>query len=281
MDVRVGCEFVYESTYPTPMVFLIRPRDHDLHHLVEESWEVRPDLPVHTYVDGFGNHAWRLTAPAGAFRLRYDAIAAVDPAPDPVLVNLPGTPVSELPDDVLAYTLPSRYCQSDLFADDAWALFGTAPDGWSRVQAICDWVHANITYGAGSVSTTSSYEAYQQRRGVCRDFAHIAVSFCRALNIPARYVCGYLPDIGVPFNPIPMDFHAWFEAYLGGAWRTFDARHNQPRIGRVVIARGRDAVDTALTTIYGAARLVSMQVWADEVNQLTPAQPFQSTEVSS
>ncbi len=201
-------------------------------------------------------------------QIRYDAIAEVPPAPDPALAELPGTLVDDLPDDVLMYTLPSRHCQSDLVIDEAWRLFGDVPDGSARVQAICDWVHQNIEYGYGnSTSTTSGYEAYQQRRGVCRDFAHIAVMFCRAMNIPARYVCGYLPDIDVPYNPIPMDFHAWFEAYVAGAWRTFDARHNTPRIGRVLIARGRDAVDTAILTSYGPSKLTGFTVWADEVDE--------------
>jgi transglutaminase-like putative cysteine protease len=187
-----------------------------------------------------------------------------------------------LPDDVLIYTLPSRHCQSDHVIADAWQMFGQAPDGWARVQAVCDWVHQHISYGYGnSTSTTSGYDAYLQRRGVCRDFAHIAVMFCRALNIPARYACGYLPDIAVPYNPIPMDFHAWFEAYVGGAWRTFDARHNTPRIGRVLIAHGRDAVDTALLTSYGSSRLTGFQVWSDEVADGTLLQaPLQSAGVS-
>jgi len=214
-------------------------------------------------------------------QIRYDAIAEVPDSPDPVLADLPGTLIDAAPDDALIYTLPSRHCQSDLIIDDAWRLFSDAPDGWARVQAICDWTHQNIEYGYGnSTSTTSGYDAYQQRRGVCRDFAHIGVMFCRAMNIPARYVCGYLPDIGVPYDPNPMDFHAWFEAYVGGAWRTFDARHNRPRIGRVLIARGRDAVDTAILTSYGPSTLTAMSVWAAQVDDTTtlndpPPQPQQ------
>jgi transglutaminase-like putative cysteine protease len=180
--------------------------------------------------------------------------------------------VELLPYDVLPYTLPSRYCDSDLLIDDAWHMFGATSPGWARVQAVCDWVHREITYGAGSTAHTTGYQAYQQRRGVCRDFAHIAISLCRALNIPARYVCGYLPDIGVPPDPTPMDFHAWFEAYLDGAWYTFDARHNRPRIGRVVIGRGRDAIDLALVTSYGPAELTSILVWADGVDPSDLAQ---------
>ncbi len=265
MRVRVGCEFFYELPAPTPMLFIVRPRQCDLHRLLDESRTIAPEVPLHDFVDVFGNCVWRLKAPVGQLRLRYDAVAEVPPTPDPLCAHLPATAIEELPDDTLVYTLPSRYCPSDLIADDAARLFGDTLDGGVRVQAICDWTHANINYHAGSTSATSGYEAYQQRQGVCRDFAHIGILFCRALNIPARYVCGYLPDIGVPPDPTPMDFHAWFEAYVGGAWRTFDARHNVPRIGRVVVARGRDAVDAALTTSYGISQLIRMTVWADEV----------------
>lgn len=270
MRLRIGFEFVIESPAPTPTAAIVRPRDRDWHTLLDERRSFSPELPVHTYDDGFGNQVWRWTAPAGTLRVRYDAIAEVPRTPDEQYAHLPGTLVDDLPDDVLIYTLPSRHCPSDLVIGDAWQMFGAVPDGGARVQAICDWAHQNIAYGYGnSTSTTSGYEAYQQRRGVCRDFAHIAVMFCRALNIPARYVCGYLPDIDVPYNPTPMDFHAWFEAYLDGAWRTFDARHNTPRIGRVLIARGRDAVDTAILTSYGASQLAGFTVWADEVDDAT------------
>jgi transglutaminase-like putative cysteine protease len=264
--VRVGCEAVYESPEPAPSQFLVRPRERDAHLLLEEATTTEPFTPILVWTDPFGNTLWRLTALAGPFRIRYDALVEVLSIPDPVLPDLPVVPVGELPDDVLPYLLPSRHCPSDLLAEDAWRLFGNTPEGWTRVQAVCDWMHANITYETGSVATTSADEVYRQRRGVCRDFAHLAVTFCRAVNVPARYVCGYLPDVGVPPDPRPMDFHAWFEAHLGGAWRTFDARHNVPRIGRVAIARGRDAVDAAWATVYGASRLVRLQVWADEVS---------------
>jgi transglutaminase-like putative cysteine protease len=273
MRVRVGCEFIYELAVPTPMLFLVRPRELGLHRLLAETRTIEPAISTHDFVDAFGNHLWRLSAPAGPLRLRYDALAEVPPAPDPLCAHLPPTPVGELPDDTLVYTLPSRYCPSDLIADDAVRLFATTPDGGARVQAICDWAHANIVYQTGSTSATSGYEAYQQRQGVCRDFAHIGILFCRALNIPARYVCGYLPDIAVPFDPTPMDFHAWFEAYVDGAWRTFDARHNFPRIGRVVVARGRDAVDAAFTTSYGLSQLTRMEVWAEEVAESVRLDP--------
>jgi transglutaminase-like putative cysteine protease len=282
MRIRIGCEFVIESALATPTTCIVRPRERAQHLLLDERREVWPQIPVHEFLDGFGNRVWRWTAPAGTLRVRYDALAEVSGKPDPVLPELGGTLVEDLPDEVLTYTLPSRHCPSDLVIADAWRMFGEVPDGWARVQAICDWAHQNIEYGYGnSTPSTSGYEAYQQRRGVCRDFAHIAVMFCRALNIPARYVCGYLPDIAVPYNPIPMDFHAWFEAYIGGAWRTFDARHNEPRIGRILIAQGRDAVDTALLTSYGASRLSGFTVWADEVQPDTTLDtPLQMLEVA-
>jgi transglutaminase-like putative cysteine protease len=281
MLVRVGCELTLESAAPTPTAGIVRPRDRDWHVLLDERRSVSPAIAVHAYTDRFGNQAWRWTAPQGVMRLRYDAIVEVPAAPDPVPSGLAGTLIDALPDDVLVYTLPSRHCQSDLVIGDAWRLFSGVPDGYARVQAICDWTHQNIEYGYGnSTSTTSGYEAYQQRRGVCRDFAHIAVMFCRAMNIPARYACGYLPDIGVPYNPTPMDFHAWFEAYIGGAWWTFDARHNTPRIGRVLIARGRDAVDTAILTSYGPSALTGFTVWADQVDEaVTLDDPLQQLEV--
>jgi len=266
MQIRVGFELTLESSAPTPNAAVVQARQQsNVHRLCSEQWTITPEIPLHSYIDSFGNSVWRWTAPVGTMRLRYDAIAQIAPTPDPVLADLPGTPVDQLPDEALIYTLPSRYCPSDLVIGEAWQLFGDAPDGWARVQAICDWAHSNIVYGYGnSHASTSGYEAYRDRRGVCRDFAHIGVMFCRALNIPARYVYGYLPDIGVPFDPTPMDFHAWFEAYLDGAWRTFDARHNRPRIGRVVIAHGRDAVDTAILTSYGDSRLTGFTVWAAE-----------------
>jgi transglutaminase-like putative cysteine protease len=225
---------------------------------------VAPEVAIRLFFDAFGNHAWRWTAEPGEMRIAYHALVEILESSDPQLTELPGTPIDELPDELLSYTLPSRYCPSDLVLDDAWRLFGAAPEGWARVQAVCDWIHASVAYGGQSSSSTTAYDSYLERAGVCRDFAHLGVMFCRALNVPARYVCGYLPDIGVAPDPAPMDFHAWFEAYLGGEWRTFDARHNVPRIGRVVIARGRDAVDTAFLTTYGDSRLTSIRVWAEE-----------------
>lgn len=245
---------------------IVRPRTESRYHkLVSEHRETEPAGALHTYTDTFGNEVWRTVVSPGSLRLFCDAVAEVPATPDPVLPDLPKTPVAELPDEVMVYTLPSRYCQLEFFIADAWEMFGHIEGGWAQVQAICNWLHANIRYQAGSTPATSAFEAYRERRGVCRDFAHLGIVFCRALNIPARYVSGFLPDINVPPDPVPMDFHAWFEAYLDGAWRTFDARHNRPRTGRVLIAYGRDAVDAAFSTSYGAARLSRMKVWADEV----------------
>lgn len=267
MRVRAGCELIYESSFETPLLIVIRPREGHAHRTLHERSSATPDVPVREYVDAFGNNVWRLMAPIGPLTLTYDTLVEVPPTPDPVHLSLPKTLVEDLPDEMLMYTLPSRHCQSDLFIDDAFRMFSHITTGWEQVQAVCDWLHQNIAYAKGSTSNTSSYEAYQARRGVCRDFAHLGVSFCRALNIPARYVCGYLPDINVEPDPAPMDFHAWFEVFLDGAWRTFDARHNRRRTGRVIIACGRDAVDVAFSTAFGNAQLLSLKVWADEADE--------------
>ncbi|MBA3946196.1 MAG: transglutaminase family protein [Herpetosiphonaceae bacterium] len=267
LRVRVGCDFIYESEFPSPMMVIVRPKEWPGHQMIDEVRTVEPEIPLHEYVDSFGNHVWRFVAPVGTLHLRYDALVEVPTTGDPHLPGLPKMPIEALPDDVVAYTLPSRYCQSDMFNDDAWRLFGGIQGGWEQVQAVCDWIHTNIRYGKGSTSTTSSWDVYQAGVGVCRDFAHMGVTFCRALNIPARYVCGYLPDIHVEPDPTPMDFHAWFEVFLDGAWRSFDARHNRHRTGRTLIASGRDAVDVALATIYGSTKLANMTVWADLVDR--------------
>jgi transglutaminase-like putative cysteine protease len=215
--------------------------------------------------------------PAGEQVFRYDALVEVPGEPDPVVPDAVQMPVEELPDDVLHYTLPSRFCLSDELSDTAWQLFGATEPGWKRVQAICDWVHTNIRFQYGtSHSMTTALDIYKQGVGVCRDLTHLAVTFCRALNIPTRYVFGYLPDIGVPPPDAPMDFCAWMEVYLAGRWWTFDPRNNMPRIGRVLIGRGRDALDVAMVTTYGSPRLQSMIVWADEV----PAQSVGATTLA-
>jgi transglutaminase-like putative cysteine protease len=265
--IRVGCEFDYQSEFPVPMLMLVRAHPDGEHETVYESRWTEPEVPVHEYLDSFENRCWRFTAPVGRFRVRYDALVSISGAPDRVLPDAPLVPVEDLPDSTLVFTLPSRYIQSDLLIQTAWDLFGSTPPTWQRVQAVCDWVHTNIRYETGSSDpTVTAMDVLERRVGVCRDFALLATALCRALNIPARYTFGYLPDIAVEPPDVPMDFHAWFEAYLGDRWHTFDARHNVPRIGRVVIGHGRDAVDVALTTQYGLTRLNAMTVWSDQVD---------------
>ncbi len=274
VQIRVGCEFTYDTDSPVPMLMLVRPWSDGEHHIVYESRWLRPEVPLREYVDGFGNTCWRFTAPGGPITIRYDAVVEIGGEPDPIFAAAQQVPVQDLPDDTLVFTLPSRYIQSDLLLDIAWELFGQTAPGWPRVQAICDWVHENVRFEMGSTTpTTTAWEIYEQRVGVCRDFALLSVAFCRALNIPARYTFGYLPDIAVEPPHGLMDFHTWFEAFLGDRWYTFDARHNVRRIGRVVIGRGRDAVDVALTTSYGAARLEKMIVWSDQITADNPGEP--------
>ena len=274
MRVRVGCEFDYESDFPVPMLMLVRARPDGEHDVVYESRWTEPEIPIREYFDSFGNLCWRFVAPGGPITLRYDAVVEVSGEPDLVHPEAQLTPVEELPDDTLVFTLPSRYVQSDLLIDTAWQLFGDTPPTWARVQAVCDWVHTNVRYQMGaSAPDVTALDVYERRVGVCRDFALISVASCRPLTIPPRYTFGYLPDTAVEPPDVAMDFHAWFEAFLGGRWYTFDARHNIPRIGRVVIGRGRDAVDVALSTSYGVTRLNKMTVWADEVTADNPGGP--------
>ena len=265
--LRVGCEFRLDSDGPVPLVMLVRARPDGAHRTMYESRWTKPEVPLREYVDGFGNFCWRLSAPGHPFTLRYDAVVETDREPDPVESAVALTPVQDLPDDTLVFTLPSRFVQSDLLMDQAWELFGQTEPTWARVQAICDWVHSNVTYEAGSSGPrTTALDIFHGRKGVCRDVALLPVAFCRALNIPARYTFGYLPDIAVEPDETPMDFHAWFEAFLGGRWYTFDARHNRPRIGRVIVGYGRDVADVALSTSYGNTQLNALTVWADEVH---------------
>jgi transglutaminase-like putative cysteine protease len=273
MQIRVGYEIVYECVQPTPMVLMLHvhhSRAPDLavpDHLITE-----PVVPVHAYRDAFGNWCSRIVAPAG--RLRISSTAVVNDAglPDPVVSSALEHPVQDLPDDTLAYLLGSRYCETDRLSEAAWRLFHTAPPGWARVQAICDFVHSHITFDYMSARPTkTAWEVFNEKRGVCRDFAHLAVAMCRAMNIPARYCTGYLSDINVPPPHGPMDFAGWFEAYLGGAWHTFDPRNNKPLWGRVLIARGRDAVDVPISNTFGPNTLVSFKVWTDEIQGMEAA----------
>jgi transglutaminase-like putative cysteine protease len=262
--LRVGCEFSYDVSAPTPVTVQVRPRSDSSHQLVSETWSTTPPLPVDEYTDIYGNPVKRFVMPPGRLVMRYDAICAVPDEADHDPTAVAQDPVEQIPGELLHFTLPSRYCLSDELMGMAWELFGQTPPGAARVQAICDWVHDNIQfkYGTSNPLTTAA-DVVRDRIGVCRDLTHVAISFCRAMNIPARYVFGYLPDIYVPFNPDPMDFAAWMEVWLGGRWWTFDPRNNERRVGRVLIGRGRDALDVAMLTTFGPAAFRSMTVWAD------------------
>ena len=265
--VRVGCHIVYETPAPTAILLVLKPR-HDEHQTVlQQALTFTPHLPFYHFEDAHGNLTDRAVLQPGQNIIHHDALVSVTSMADnPEPTGLP-VPVYQLPPETLRYTLPSRYCDSDKLLNFAWTNFGWYQNGYNRVQAICDWVHNNIEYrfGAGS-SVISASEVLNQRFGVCRDFAHLAIALCRAFNIPARYVTGHLPDIG-RFDPgTPMDFHAYFEVYLGHHWSTFDARFNVPRIGRVKVAQGLDAVDGAFSTIYGEVQFKWFEVWAYQVN---------------
>jgi transglutaminase-like putative cysteine protease len=266
MQVRVGCQFIHSLEAPAHAVLQVEPRIDGSFSLVSEQWEAEPDIPSRRYVDGFGNLCRRLIIPAGRSVLRYDALVETDRVADPANDSARQLAASELPNEVLQFTLPSRLCPSDEIADEAWKLFGDEAPGWGRVQTISDWVHNEITFGYGSSQPgTTAADVLKSRKGVCRDFAHLFVACCRAVGVPARYAFGYLPDIDVPLPHDPMDFCAWAEVYLEDRWWTFDPRNNEPRLGRVLIGRGRDAIDVAMVTSFGAAFLEEMTVWADEV----------------
>jgi transglutaminase-like putative cysteine protease len=223
------------------------------------------NVPVVPYRDGFGNWCSRIVAPEGRIRIFSSGIVNDTGRPDPVVADAPQHSVQDLPDEALVFLLGSRYCETDHLSETAWKLFGDAPTGWGRVQAICDFVHQHITFDYASARPTrTAWDVYHERRGVCRDFAHLGVALCRCMNIPARYCTGYLSDIGVPPPYTAMDFAGWFEAYLGGAWHTFDPRNNVPRIGRILIGRGRDAVDVPLSNTFGPNTLVGFTVVTEE-----------------
>jgi transglutaminase-like putative cysteine protease len=265
LRIDVGCEFKYEVAVPTPAIFLVRPAAQEGQQLLAERWNLEPHAPFHDYNDLYGNVCRRTVLPAGISTMHYDAQVEVLNELDPYAPDAVQLPAEALPDDVLLFTLPSRYCVSDLLGNQAWSLFGDTTPGWSRVQAICDYVNGHLRFSYGtSTPMTTALDAYQNQVGVCRDFAHLAISFARAMNIPARYAFGYLPDIDVPPPYAPMDFAAWFEVFLDGTWWTFDARNNERRRGRAVIGRGRDALDTAMVTTYGQAYLHDMVVIAEK-----------------
>ena len=271
MHIRVGYEFVYDCAQPTPMILTLDVHPSRARDIVREPQMMTdPAVPQTSYTDSFGNVCKRVVAPAGGIRIYADGVVRDSGKPDPVVPDAVQHPVEDLPSDTLLFLLPSRYCEVDLMLDLAWKLFEKTPLGWARVQAICDFAHNHVVFGYEHArSTRTAEQAHAEKIGVCRDFTHLAVTLCRCMNIPARYCTGYLGDIGVPLDPNPMDFSAWFEVYLGGRWYTFDARHNTPRIGRILIARGRDAADVPISTTFGPNKLKGFKVVTDEIQAAT------------
>jgi transglutaminase-like putative cysteine protease len=264
---KIGCELSFNFTQVTPMIALLNvhfSRNSDLErpdHVV-----CTPSVPVQGYRDVFGNWCNRLVAPPGLFTLGTDTVIRDNGLPDPVAPDAVQFDVQNLPADALQFLLGSRYCETDRLSEDAWRIFKDTPMGWARVQAICDFVHNHITFGyLDARSTRTAVDAFREGRGVCRDFAHLAIAFCRCMNIPARYCTGYVSDYGIPPPYAEMDFAAWMEVYLGGQWYAFDPRNNSPRIGRILIAYGRDAADVPLTHIFGPGELAGFRVWTEEV----------------
>jgi transglutaminase-like putative cysteine protease len=267
MRIRAGYDIAFTVTQPTPMVLMLTvhpSRAEDL--LAQHKLLTAPKIPLRDYRDMFGNVCTRVMAPPGLLEFKADFEIDDSGKPDEVVPNARQHPIAELPDDALVFLLGSRYCDTQSLSDFAWRTFGTSKPGWARVQAICDFAHHHIKFGyAHARADRTASDAHRERVGVCRDFAHLAITLCRCMNIPARYCTGYLGDIGVPPDPAPMDFSAWFEVFLDGRWLTFDARHNRPRIGRILIARGRDAADVAISTSFGATELARFKVVTEEV----------------
>jgi len=269
MKIRFGYELLYNCPQPVPMILMLHvhpSRIPDL--LVPDRLVTDPAVPLDTYMDSFGNTCTRILAPAGTMRLTADALIQDSGLPEPEFTHAQEHPVESLPHEALVYLLGSRYCETERLMDEAWRLFGSVTPGWGRVQAVCDFVNAHISFGYHFARPTkTAAEAHAERQGVCRDFAHLAITLLRCLNIPARYCTGYLGDIGVPVADAPMDYAGWLEAYIGGAWHTFDPRNNARRIGRILIARGRDAADVAISTAFGPNYLQLFRVWTDEVKE--------------
>lgn len=267
MKIRVGYELIYDFPQPTPMIMVLGThftRASDV--IVPDYLTIDPAVPISPYRDVFGNWCSRLVAPAGRVTLSADGLVKDSGQPDVVAPTAPQHAVEDLPADTLIYLLGSRYCETDRLSDIAWKLFANSPPGWDRVQTICDYVHNHIAFGYEHArATKTAFDVYHEGKGVCRDYAHLAIAFCRCMNIPARYCSGYLSDIGTPLPYGTPDFAGWFEAYLGGRWYTFDPRNNEPRIGRVLMAIGRDASDVPITHTFGPNTLVSFRVWTDEV----------------
>jgi transglutaminase-like putative cysteine protease len=266
LKIAVGYEFIYQLPQPTPMILALNvhsSRAGDI--IVADVMTTFPVVPITFHLDGFGNQCARLVAPAGQFRLASAGTVIDSDTPDPVVADAVQHEVADLPLATLPFLLGSRYCETDVLGDIAWKLFGDTKPGWARVQAVCDFVHKRIKFDYMQArNTRTALQGYQEQVGVCRDYAHLGVALCRALNIPARYCTGYLSDIGEPLPHPPGDFAGWFEVYLGGAWHTFDPRNNKPRLGRILMAYGRDAADVALCNIFGPSVLESFTVWTHE-----------------
>lgn len=267
MEIKVGFEITYAAVQPTPMVIMLNihpSRQADI--IGRETVVAEPDIPIRFYLDVFGNVCGRLMAPAGGVTLKGSALVRDTGLPDEVMPDAQQIPIEQLPNELLLYLMPSRYCETDKLTDIAWSLFAKTEPGWNRVAAITEFVHRHVTFGYEHAHhMKSAHDVYEQKTGVCRDFAHLAVALCRCMGIPARYCTGYMGDIGIPPEPFPMDFSGWFQVWLSNQWFTFDARHNTPRIGRILMATGRDAADVALSTSFGRMELKKFVVVSDEV----------------
>jgi len=267
MQLRIGYELIYSFPQPTPIILVMNVHDSRASDLiVPDCLTTEPAIPITGYRDGFGNQCHRALAPAGRLRLTADGVIRDSGKPDEVVTDAWQDPVQDLPEDSLVFLLGSRYCETDLLSQAAWQLFGGTTPGYPRVHAICDYVNRHIAFNYQNARPTrSAAEAFNERTGVCRDYAHLAIAFCRSMNIPARYCTGYLGDVGTPPPFPPGDFAAWFEAWIGGRWHVFDPRNNVPRMSRVLMARGRDASDVAIATTFGPNFLESFRVWTDEI----------------
>ncbi len=272
MLIQVGYELVFNCPQDTPMILMVNvhySRASDI--VTPDILTTEPRIPVTAYRDGFGNWCTRIVAPAGRICLKSNGVVRDSEKPDPIVLSAEQHNLQSLPEDTLVFLLGSRYCETDLLSEIAWSRFGNTTPGWSRVQTICDFVHNHIVFDYQKARPTrTAWEAFNEGTGVCRDYAHLAIALCRCMNIPARYCTGYLGDMGTPPPYGVMDFAAWIEVYLGGAWHTFDPRNNEARIGRVLIARGRDATDVAITTTFGPNILESFKVWTDEMVDSVP-----------
>lgn len=279
MLIRAGYSVSFTCGAPTPLLLLLRVRAERVNDLVHpENFQVFPAVPFRIYFDRFGNTCTRLVAPPGQISFTNEFLIQDSGQPERQPVGARQNAIDEMPDDVLMFLMGSRYCDTQRLLSIAWDLFGDIPEGWARVEAILNYTHNRLTFGYGFArdSRTAS-EAFEEGVGVCRDFAHLAITLCRCMNIPARYCTGYLGDIGVPRDPAPMDFSAWFEVFLDGTWHAVDARHNTPRIGRIVMARGLDATDAAISIAFGSALLTQFSVITEEAE----VQPSFHSDVSS